>query len=70
MKSRAGVFTFSVAPNHGVPREHIGVMYHGEYVVSIGHGSRKGDDCEDKVLAHVRVVEWDTMPNGKSMDLP
>lgn len=67
-KCRARVIAFSVAPDNGVPREHVGVMNHGkhvvsigqyprEHVVSIGHGRREGHDCEDEVLAHVRVVE-------------
>lgn len=57
MKGRAGVLTFSIAPDHGVPGEDVGVLYHGEYVVSIGHGCREGDNGEDKILGHVRVVE-------------
>lgn len=70
MKCRFRVLAFSIASDHGVPGEHIGVTYHGENMVSVGHGCREGDDCEDKVLAHVRVVERDTMPYGKCMDLP
>lgn len=69
LDDRSWVLTLSIASDHGVPCEHIGVFYLGKYLVCIGNWGRERDYEEDEVFAHVWVAEWYPMPYGEAMDL-
>lgn len=69
LNSWARVLALSIASNHCVPREYIGASYLGKDEVCIGHRGREGDNGQDKVFAHIRVGEWDTMSDREGMNL-